>query len=185
VNIQRLPTSVQAVQRCNGELQLIDVTIKEGARRLTEQAIPSVSILKEGSYFDEEFGATPDDARDLLALIEHKLSLGRLTGFVTEGLVPYGQLPSSTRERVLRGATFSGIPVVRVGRGTPEGFADPFPLAIAGSNLTAIKARLLLMACLMKFGSLPVAVNPMQPTAEERAATIAAIAKYQRVFDTH
>lgn len=185
VNIQRLPTSVQAVQRCNGKLQLIDVTIKEGARRLTEQAIPSVSILKEGSYFDEEFGATPDDARDLLALIEHKLSLGRLTGFVTEGLVPYGQLPSSTRERVLRGATFSGIPVVRVGRGTPEGFADPFPLAIAGSNLTAIKARLLLMACLMKFGSLPVAVNPMQPTAEERAATIAAIAKYQRVFDTH
>jgi hypothetical protein len=185
VNIQRLPVSIQAVQRCDGKLQLIDVTIKEGGRRLTEGAIPSVSILKDGSYFDEEFGGTPDDARDLLALIEHKLSLGRLAGFVTEGLVPYGQLPSSARERLLRVATFSGIPVVRVGRGAPEGFADPFPLAIAGSNLTAIKARLLLMACLMRFGSLPVAANPAQPTDEERAATIAAIAKYQRVFDTH
>jgi hypothetical protein len=74
---------------------------------------------------------------------------------------------------------------VRVGRGAPEGFADPFPLVIAGSNLTAIKARLLLMACLMKFGALPVAADPSQPNGAERAATVAAIAQYQRVFDTH
>lgn len=185
VNIQTLPVSVRAVQRRDGKLELVDVAIKEGPRRLTEQAIPSVSILKDGSYFDEEFDSTPNDARDLLALIEHKLGLGRLTGFVTEGLVPYGQLPSGVRERLLRRATFSGIPVVRVGRGAPEGFADPFPLAIAGSNLTAIKARLLLMACLMKFGSLPIAADPAQPTDAERAATLAAIAEYQRVFDTH
>jgi hypothetical protein len=34
------------------------------------------------------------------------------------------------------------------------------------SNLTATKAQLLLMACLMKFGALPPAANPDQPTAE-------------------
>ena len=35
----------------------------------------------------------------------------------------------------------------------PEGFADRDPLVIAGSDLTTPKARMLLMACLMKFGS--------------------------------
>ena len=65
---------------------------------------------------------------------------------------------------MLRAAAFSGAPVVRVGRGHPEGFADPDPLVtIAGMNLTATKARLLLMACLMKFGSLPAAADPERP----------------------
>jgi hypothetical protein len=75
---------------------------------------------------------------------------------------------------------------VRVGRGAPEGFADGGePLTIAGSNLTATKARLLLMACLMKFGSLPVAADPGAPTPAEAEATKAAVARYQQVFDTH
>jgi hypothetical protein len=78
-----------------------------------------------------------------------------------------------------------GLPTVRVGRGAAEGFADPFPLVIAGSNLTSTKARLLLMACLMRFGALPMAANPDAPTATERDALIAAISEYQEVFDTH
>ena len=79
----------------------------------------------------------------------------------------------------------SGLPVVRVGRGSPEGFAEPTSLFIAGSNLTAIKARLLLMACLMKFGSLPPAKDPANPTAGEKEAIEQAVAAYQHVFDTH
>jgi hypothetical protein len=42
-------------------------------------------------------------------------------------------------------------------------------LLIGGLNLTATKARLLLMACLMKFGSLPPAADPDQPTPAEAA----------------
>jgi hypothetical protein len=75
--------------------------------------------------------------------------------------------------------------VVRVGRGAPEGFADGTPIFISGSNLSATKARLLLMACLMKFGSLPPARDPDNPTARELAAIEAAVQRYQRVFDTH
>jgi hypothetical protein len=41
------------------------------------------------------------------------------------------------------------------------------------------------MACLMKFGSLPPARDPDNPTARELAAIEAAIQRYQRVFDTH
>jgi hypothetical protein len=43
--------------------------------------------------------------------------------------------------------------VVCVGRGNIEGFAVKRPPYIAGSNLTATKARLLLMACLLRFGA--------------------------------
>jgi hypothetical protein len=41
------------------------------------------------------------------------------------------------------------------------------------------------MASLMKFGSLPIARDAGQPTDTEFAATIASLAQYQLVFDTH
>jgi len=184
-NITKLPETANAVRRRDDKLESINITIKDSNGRLTEEAIPSVSIIKDGGYFDELYDTAIDDSKDLIALIEHKLSLGRLSGFVTEGLTPYGRLPSSHREALLLRATFSGIPIVRVGRGAPEGFADHSPFAIAGSNLTAIKARLTLMACLMKFGALPIAENPSSPTKEEREKTIAVIARYQDIFDSH
>jgi hypothetical protein len=79
------------------------------------------------------------------------------------------------------------MPVVKVGRGNAEGPVDPMraTLAIAGSNLTATKARLLLMACLLRFGSLPPAVDPTRPTPAELEAVKARLAEYQTVFDTH
>ena len=75
----------------------------------------------------------------------------------------------------------------KVGRGNAGGFVDPTrdPLSIAGSNLTATKARLLLMACLMKFGCLPPAADPTNPTTEETETTKAKLAEYQEGFDTH
>jgi hypothetical protein len=79
------------------------------------------------------------------------------------------------------------MPVAKVGRGNAEGFTpkNPGSLFIAGSNLTATKARLLLMACLMRFGSLPPAADPLKPTQAERAATLSKLTEYQSVFDTH
>jgi hypothetical protein len=41
------------------------------------------------------------------------------------------------------------------------------------------------MACLMKFGSLPPAINPDNPTSAKLAATREKIAEYQAVFNTH
>jgi hypothetical protein len=94
-------------------------------------------------------------------------------------------MTSSVRQKVMEKAIFSGIPVARVGRGAPEGFADPHEYFIAGSNLGSTKARMLLMACLMKLGSLPPARDPARPTADELSATRKAVAAYQRIFDTH
>ena len=58
-------------------------------------------------------------------------------------------------------------------------------LTIGGSNLTANKARILLMACLMKLGSLPPAKDPEAPTPYEVKAVKAKVAQFQAIFDTH
>jgi hypothetical protein len=79
------------------------------------------------------------------------------------------------------------MPTVSVGRGNAGGLTAtrPYNVLIEGSNLTASKARLLLIAAIMKFGSLPVAIDPANPTAEETQAVKDAIAEYQKIFDTH
>ena len=123
---------------------------------------------------------------DLLAQIERNLAAHPLAGFVVEGLSPYGRLTSAVRARVMRRAAFAGMPVVLVGRGNAEGFVPP-PTGpfIGGRNLTSTKARLLLMACLMKLGSLPAMADPDRPTARETDTVQKKIHEYQEVFDTH
>ena len=185
VRLPLLPKTVKAVQIVNGTISQIEVPIKTPEGQLTEQAIPVVSIIKDGGYCGIDWGEDPALEYDLQASIDHKLSLGLLTGFVIEGLVPYGNMTSTARLKLIQKAAFSGIPIVRVGRGAPEGFADLHPFIIAGSNLTATKARLLLMACLMKFGSYPGAANPLNPSGEERAALAKSMQEYQAIFDTH
>ena len=185
MNITKLPASVKVVKLGAGGLEMISLPIKDVAGKLLADAIPSVSIVKDGGYFAEAFGDDPAPEADLDFLIKHKLGLGRLADFVIEGLVPYGAATSELRASMLRTASFSGLPVVRVGRGYPEGFADPDPWTIAGLNLTSTKARLLLMACLMKFGSLPVATDPANPTPAEITALRLALDAYQVVFNTH
>jgi hypothetical protein len=87
--------------------------------------------------------------------------------------------------QALRAAAYSGMPVALVGRGNNEGFTAPQLPFIGGRNLTATKARLLLMACLLRFGSPPPAADPTAPTEAERIAVATLMGEYQKVFDTH
>ena len=185
VRLSQLPGEIGAVVKSGSGLIMKSVKVKDGAGRLLGEAIPHVSIIKDGSYSTIDMDDDMAAEVDLVASIEHKLSLGKLTGFIAEGLVPYGTLPSQARHNLLLKATFSGIPVAKVGRNATEGFADPHDFQIAATDLTATKARFLLMACLLKFGSLPAANNPDKPTADELAAIKAAVARYQAVFDRH
>jgi hypothetical protein len=185
VNVTQLPESIGAVRLGAAGLERFDLPLKDKSGRLLENAIPSVAIVKDGTYCGEAFGDDPAPEEDLDYLVKHKLRTGRLVGFIAEGITPYGKLPSEARMAILERAVFGGVPVVRVGRGNPEGFADLDPIFISGSNLNAIKARLLLMAALMKLGSLPKASDPATPTAAELAATRKAVATYQEIFNTH
>jgi hypothetical protein len=185
VNINRLPTEVSGVHKDNWSIRSVTVPIKDVSGRLLEAAIPKVSIIKDGSYFIDDYEENYGREVDILALLNYKLSFAPLAGFVIEGLSPYGLMTSMARRQLMLRAVYSGLPVVCVGRGNTEGFAQGDDLFIGGSNLTATKARMLLMACIMKLGSLPPAQDADHPTSEELAETRTKVALYQSIFDTH
>lgn len=186
VNLTRLPESVEGTRKDGGTIRTVTVRIKGEGGSLLPTAIPKVTIVKHARYLQEDEVGSAATEVDILARIEKNLRDAPLAGFVAEGAAPFGTMSNSV-DAALRQAVFSGMPVVRVGRGNAEGPVDPKrnPLSIGGNNLTATKARLLLMACLMKFGSLPPAADPDNPTKAERDAVEARLAQYQAVFDTH
>jgi L-asparaginase len=185
VNVTRLPKETTGVRRAGDRIETVRVPVKGGNGELLESAIPSVSIIKDGGYADDDDRDDLSRHVDIHALMKDKLEHAPLAGFISEGWVPYGTLSSAARNELLARAAYSGLPVVRVGRGNTEGYVPNRAPFIGGSNLTSTKARLLLMACLMKLGSLPVAADPARPTAQEMAALEKKVAEYQAVFNTH
>jgi hypothetical protein len=186
VNLSRLPEAVEGTRCVNGRLTRVAVRIKDTQGELLDAAIPKVTIVKHARYLLEDPSGDAAAEVDLLARLDKNLRQAPLAGFVAEGSAPFASM-SNAVEAALKRATLSGMPVVKVGRGNAEGIVDPAraPLAIAGSNLTATKARLLLMACLLRFGSLPPAADPAHPTPAELKAVQAKLTEYQSVFDTH
>jgi hypothetical protein len=186
VNVTNLPFEVSGVRQEGSGIETVPVAIKGPDGTLLDTAIPKVVITKDASYWDD-YGSPNFEAEvDLIAMIGYMLKSAPLAGFILEGFTPYGRSASNARTRLMLRAGYSGLPVVRVGRGNTEGFVPlDNPVFIGGSNLTATKARLLLMACLMKFGALPPAANPDQPTAEETAVVRKKVAEYQAIFNTH
>lgn len=170
VALPRLPANVPGLGGAT-------VRVKDG-EALLPSAMPAVAFVKHSRYSD--VGVQEIEARILENLAHHPLA-----GFVGEGAAPYGTM-NQWLDGALAKAVLHGMPVVRVGRGDQQGFATKrHPLFIAGSNLTATKARLLLMAALLKLGALPPAADPDRPTETELAAIQAKLAQYQEIFDTH
>jgi hypothetical protein len=186
VNVTRLPKEVQGSKALGSKVEIITVQVKDGDGNLLAEAIPKVTISKHARYGSEDASGAAAGEVDILARIENNLHNAPLAGFIAEGSSPFGAMSNSV-DAALKLATYSGMPAVKVGRGNAGGFVDATrdPLAIAGSNLTATKARLLLMACLMKLGCLPPAADPAKPRAEETEATKAKLKTYQEIFDTH
>ncbi len=193
VNLSRLPAWLEFPDFA-GDAARARVAVKDDAGALREESIPRVHIVKYGAYMDEDETANPDNEVDIMARIAKALTeqgsdapqAPKLHGFVLEGSSPDG-LGSMSQHRALEIAFFSGLPVVRVGRAdpggrVPSGWDD---LTVAGSNLDCNKARLLLMAAMLKLGRLPKARDPRNPTKAERAATVAKVAQFQEVFETH
>ena len=186
LTLSRLPSTVPGVKRVAGRVANAPVGIKDAKGDLLPTAIPKVSLVKYVRYAADSYSDDAATEVEILARIEKNLNDFPLSGFVLEGNAPYG----NTYEPMLAAlekAAKQGMPLVRVGRGNQGGFVPPDPkdLFIEGSNLTASKARLLLMACLMKFGSLPLPVDSDRPTRQEMDAIREKIAQYQTVFDTH
>jgi len=182
VRLTKLPTQVTGVGRAGEH----DVRIKNDRGELLASAIPKVTIIKHARYLPDDYSDDPDTVVEVLGRVEKNLVDAPLTGFVLEGNAPYSSSDEPTIA-ALRRAALTGMPVARVGRGNHEGFtpANPTDLFIEGSNLTATKARLLLMACLMKFGSLPLPADRDHPNDAELDAIRTKVAAYQGIFDSH
>jgi hypothetical protein len=183
--LSRLPRVVRGWRGApGGPLQAVDVPVLDAGGDLLESAIPKVTIFKHARY--DEGGTDASVELELLTRMADNLEHRPLAGFVAEAAVPYGHVGPS-RDDAIRLAVLQGMPVVKVGRGNAEGFVPSLRVsnAIAGGNLTATKARLLLMACLLRFGALPAAADAERPTESELAASREALAAYQAVFDTH
>lgn len=188
VNRTRLPDVVQGVTRDGqggGALKSVDIAIKDSSGDLVETAIPRVTIVKDGNYSADHWDSGDEREVDILAQIDDHLAHSPLAGFVVEGQSPYGSMTNSVRNDLMRRAVYFGMPVVRVGRGNNEGFTARAGCFIGGNNLTSTKARLLLIACIMKFGMMPHAADPENPTEAETDAVMERIGDYQKVFDTH
>jgi L-asparaginase/Glu-tRNA(Gln) amidotransferase subunit D len=195
VSLARLPAEVEFFDRAS-DATPTRIRVKDEEGGLLPEVIPRVHIVKYGAYMDEDGLDDPDDEVDIMARIERGLDEERRAGegsgappfhgFVFEGLSPYGFGSGSQRE-ALAIAAFSGMPVVRVGRADPGGMvpAGRWPYGISGSNLDTNKARLLLMASMLKLGRWPKAEDPRRPTSAERGALFARVAEYQQIFDTH
>jgi L-asparaginase len=172
----RLPLLPAAVPGLSGAA----VTVKDPAGALVPAAMPAVTIVTYGRYADGGCNAA-----QIAGWLAHARERHPLAGLVAEGANPYGGVEPEADD-ALRVAALSGVPVVKCGRGNTAGFTPrQGPWAISANNLTATKARILLLAALLKFGALPAAADPARPRPEELAALHAAVAGYQRVFDTH
>ena len=186
VNLHQLPQSVEGVLVRDGGPERVPVQIKDAAGRLVSSALPQVRFVKSARYMPSSPEVDMDSEVEIMARLQRNLVEEPLAGFVAEGAVPSGNV-IRVIDAALRHAVFSGMPVVRVARGNAEGISPRSGdrITIGGSNLTATKARILLMAAMMKLGSLPPARDPEAPTEEEIACVISKVAEYQAIFDTH
>jgi L-asparaginase len=193
LNLGNLPYGVEFFDTV-GDSDLVSVTVKDLDGLLLANSIPRVHIVKYGHFMGEDESGNPDHEVDIIARIKKGLveqrsiesKVPKLHGFVMEGQSPYA-IGTKGQMAALSIAALSGMPVVRVGRSDPGGrvTTDPTDLTIEGSNLDANKARLLLMACMLKFGRLPKSKDPRNPTRTEREAVIAKIADFQEIFEAH
>lgn len=187
VALSRLPATVRYVHAnpdstpASGERAVLDA---DGS--LLADAIPTVLIHKSTRFSGDYGSASEADRAALAALISTRLAAATAPlGIVLEGSPSYAA-GEPWAETVLAQAVLRGIPVVRCGRGSPAGFVrGAVPPYISGGNLSASKARVLLMAALLRYGSLTPAADPAAPTAAERDRVAAEICRFQLIFDSH
>ncbi len=194
VNMDNLP-SVLSFADVVGDSHQITLKIKNEDGSLSGDAIPSVSIAKYGHYSGRDLKGSADSEVEILASINNALErqqaganagVNQLQGLVFEGLAPYG-IGAGSQLAALDIAACSGLPVVRVGRGDPGGRVpkNQMGLTMDGNNLDATKARILLMAAMLKLGRLPKAKDPRSATKDERDAIRKKVQQYQEIFDAH
>lgn len=188
VNFTKIPKTVPGITELeDGTLSSVDVPVKGANGNLIPESMPMVTIFKSARWKTEDDGSNdPSSEIDILARINDNLTKYPLAGFVGEGMAPYGSM-ISPMDAALELAALHGFPVLKAARGNADGFmnTDPDNLFIEGHNTTSTKGRMLLMACILRFGTYPPAKDPSNPTEKEIEVIKEKIKLYQEVFHTH
>jgi len=187
VRYSAIPKTVPGLSRAaNGRIEQAPVTVKDDTGQLRGEAIPEVEILDFNSWMTSNAPGTPDPVGPRVeSAIARCLGESPLCGLVAEAPVS-GHFDRNDALAIDQ-AALSGMVVVKVSRGASGAFMGRIDenLLVEGSNLNANKARVLLMACLLRYGSPPPAADPAHPTEAEKEAVRSHLAKIQEVFDTH
>lgn len=193
VNLTKLPEKVEFTDTF-GDSKTTSIQIKNKDGTLRREIVPRVHLVKYAAYMQEDETENPDQEVDIMARINRALadqnspdeSRPKFHGLVFEGTSPFAT-GARSQERALWIAALSGMPVVRVGRSDPGGrvITNQNDLTIEGSNLDANKARVLLIASMLKLGRLPKAMDPRSPSVAERQAVIEKVKQFQEIFETH
>ena len=187
VRYSAIPRTVPGLHRgAGGRIESTPVAVKDDAGHLRGEAIPDVELLDFNSWMTSNPPGTPDPVVPRVeSAIARCLGESPLCGLVAEA--PTSGHFDRHDALILDQAALSGFVVVKVSRGTPGSFMGTVEenLFVEGSNLNASKARVLLLACLLRFGCPPPAADPAHPTEAEKAAVRARLATIQQVFDTH
>ncbi|HWA85131.1 MAG TPA: asparaginase domain-containing protein [Opitutus sp.] len=187
VRYSALPANVPGLQRAaDGHIERTDVTVKDETGHLRGAAIPEVELLDFNSWMTSNPPGTPDPVGSRVrSAIARDLGESPLCGLVC--VAPLAGHFDRHDALALDEAAMVGVVVVKVSRGNPGTTLGEVEenLTVEGSNLNANKARVLLMACLLRYGDPPPAKDPAHPTEAEKTAVRAHLAKIQAVFDTH
>lgn len=187
VRYSAIPKTVPGLHRtASGLIEQIQVAVKDDAGHLRGETIPEVELVDFNSWMTAGSPDTPDPVVSRIeSAITRCLGESPLCGLV--GTVPLSGHFDRANALMIDQTALSGFVVAKVSRGNPGAFMSDVPdnLFIEGSNLNANKARVLLMACLLRFGCPPPAADPRHPTETEKSAVRSHLARIQQVFDTH
>jgi hypothetical protein len=176
VRIPALPDHVEGLGP-GGERR--PVRVKDGPRVLNPAAVPKVLIHKTAFYHRGDDDRSAGLRADVAALLGDEA----LAGVVIEGRNPYGAVDRQTTEAA-RDAVLSGLPVVLTGRGNTAARSSPDRGRLfVTTDLPSVKARVLLMAALLRVGSLPPPRDLGNPDPRELATLEDRVATYQGIFD--
>lgn len=141
---------------------------------------PAVAVLYGSAWSPGDAardGAAEFEVLMCVAQVQHASSVA---GLVSVGY-RRGSFPPSA-EIALERVAHMGIPVVRLAQSSPlpTHHGDAF---IEAGSLSPADAKRLLAECLVRYGSLPVAVDPAKPTKKEALALQSKLAFFQAQFD--
>jgi len=142
---------------------------------------PAVAVLVGSAW------SPGDSVRDGAAEFEVLMCVAQLqhasgiAGLVSVGY-HRGSFPPAA-EMALARVAHMGIPVVRLAQNAPLPAHEGDSFIEAGS-LSPTEAKRLLTECLKRYGALPAATDPANPTKKESQALQAKVALYQAQFDS-